>query len=128
MLWAVVAVGAVPVVVRVVFGQSEVPSTAVALILAGASVLGGVAQLLQTALVAKGDLQTQLVETSERSQIRASEGSVRHVEVSPVGSMRTPIIRRPRPLRRTDTRYTLNCEDPGNPWVTTRGSPCRRRA
>jgi len=53
-VWAVVAVGAVPVVVRVVFGQSEVPSTAVALILAGASVLGGVAQLLQTALVAKG--------------------------------------------------------------------------
>lgn len=53
-LWAVVAVGAVPVVVRVVFGQREVPSTAVALILAGASMLGGVAQLLQTALVAKG--------------------------------------------------------------------------
>jgi len=50
-LWAVVAA---PVVVRVVFGQSEVPSTAVALVLAGACVRGGIAQLLQTALVAKG--------------------------------------------------------------------------
>jgi len=60
-------------------------------------------------------LQTQLVETSERSQIRASEGSVRHVEVPPAGSMRTPIIRRPRPLRRhrpADPRYTLNCDEP----------------
>jgi len=60
------------------------------------------------------NLQTQLVETSERSQIRASEGSVRHVEVSPVDSVRTPIIRRPRPLRHrphADPRYTLNCEE-----------------
>jgi len=60
-------------------------------------------------------IQTQLVQTSERTQIRTSEGSVRHVDVSPVGSMRTPIIRRPRPLHRhrhTHPRYTLNCEEP----------------
>jgi hypothetical protein len=53
-LWAVAATVVVPVVVRVVFGQDSVPSTVVALILAGASVIGGIAQLLQTALVAKG--------------------------------------------------------------------------
>ena len=53
-LWALAAAVLAPVVVRVVFGQDAVPSVAVALILAGASVLGGVAQLLQTALVAKG--------------------------------------------------------------------------
>jgi len=43
-----------PVVVRVVFSQDAVPSIAVALILAGASVVGGIAQLLQTALVSRG--------------------------------------------------------------------------
>lgn len=53
-LWAVAATVVVPVVVRVVFGQDAVPSTVVALILAGASVIGGIAQLLQTALVAEG--------------------------------------------------------------------------
>lgn len=53
-LWGVLAAVVAPVVVRVVFGQDAVPSVAVALILAGASVLGGIAQLLQTALVAKG--------------------------------------------------------------------------
>jgi len=53
-LWVLVAALLAPVVVRVVFGQNAVPSIAVALILAGASVLGGIAQLLQTALVARG--------------------------------------------------------------------------
>ena len=61
------------------------------------------------------DLQAELVEAGERGQVRASEGSVRGVEVFPVGSERTPIIGRPRPLpghRRAQTRYTLNCEEP----------------
>ncbi len=53
-LWVVVAALVAPVVVRVVFSQDAVPSIAVALILAGASVLGGIAQLLQTALVSRG--------------------------------------------------------------------------
>ena len=53
-LWGFGATVVVPVVVRVVFGQHAVPSTAVALILAAASVLGGGGQLLQTALVAQG--------------------------------------------------------------------------
>jgi len=63
-------------------------------------------------------LQTQLVEAGERGQVsRASEGSVRHVEVFPVGSVRTPIIGRPRPLpghRHANPRYTLNCGEPEN--------------
>lgn len=53
-LWALVATVVAPVVVRVVFGQNSVPSTGVALLLAAASVVGGCAQLLQTALVARG--------------------------------------------------------------------------
>jgi len=53
-LWVLVAALLAPVVVRVVFGQDAVPSITVALILAGASVLGGIVQLLQTALVARG--------------------------------------------------------------------------
>jgi len=51
--WWVAALVA-PVVVRVVFSPDAVPSIAVALILAGASVVGGIAQLLQTALVSRG--------------------------------------------------------------------------
>ena len=62
-----------------------------------------------------GHLQPELIEAAERGQIRASEGSVRHVEVFQLGSVRTPIIGRPRPLprqRRADHHYTLNCEEP----------------
>ena len=62
-----------------------------------------------------GHLQPELIEAAERGQIRASEGSVRHVEVFQLGSVRTPIIGRPRPLprqRRADHPYTLNCEEP----------------
>src|SRR6185295_16783812 len=60
-------------------------------------------------------LQPELIEVAERRQIRASEGSVRHVEVFQLGGVRTPIIGRPRPLprqRRADHLYTLNCEEP----------------
>ncbi|WP_345038867.1 hypothetical protein, partial [Georgenia daeguensis] len=42
-------------------------------------------------------------------------GSVGHVEVFQMGSVRTPIIGRPRPLsgdRRAHHRYTVNCEEP----------------
>ena len=62
-----------------------------------------------------GDLQPELVQAAERGQVRAGEGSVRHVEVFRMGGVRTPIIGRPRPLpghRRADHRYTLNCEEP----------------
>ena len=42
--------------------------------------------------------QTELIQTAEGGQVRTGEGSVRHVEVFPIGSVRTPIIGRPRPL------------------------------
>ena len=61
-----------------------------------------------------GDLKPEFLEAAERGQVRASEGSVRHVEVLQMGSVRTSILR-PRPLpghRRADRRYTLNCEEP----------------
>ena len=57
------------------------------------------------------------VEAAERGQVSASEGSVRHAEVLPMGGVRTPITGRPRPLpgdRRADPPYTLNCEEPAN--------------
>lgn len=47
-----------------------------------------------------GDLQTEAVEAGEGSQVRAREGSVRHVEVFRTGCVRTPIIGRPRPSPR----------------------------
>lgn len=55
------------------------------------------------------DFEAELVHASECGQVRASEGNVRHVEVFPMGSMRTPIIGRPRPLpghRRAHPPYT----------------------
>src|SRR4051812_38737395 len=61
------------------------------------------------------DLQAEVVKPAERGQVRASEGSVRHVEVFRMGSVRTPILGRPRPLsgdRRAAARYTLNCDEP----------------
>ncbi|WP_186246080.1 hypothetical protein [Mycobacterium simulans] len=60
-------------------------------------------------------LQPELIEAAERGQIRAREGSIRHVEVFQLGVVRTPIIARPRPLprqRRADHLYTLNYEEP----------------
>jgi hypothetical protein len=76
-------------------------------------------------------LQAELVEACERRQVRASEGSVRHVEVFPVGSVRTPILGRPRHLPRQRRAapphpddfpaYTFNCEEPANLPPTLRG-------
>ena len=43
-------------------------------------------------------LQAEFIEAAERGQVRACEGSVRHVEVFRLGSVRTPILGRPRPL------------------------------
>ncbi len=62
------------------------------------------------------DFQAELVQAAERGQIRADEGSVRHVEVFQMGSVRTSILGRPRPLprHRRAARYTLNCEEPPN--------------
>ncbi len=70
-----------------------------------------------------GDDQAELIETSEGGQVGASEarlrGSVRHVEVFRMGSVRTSILGRPRrlpqDLRAPTTShacYTLNCEEP----------------
>jgi hypothetical protein len=61
------------------------------------------------------DFKTELVKPAERGQVRAGEGSVKHVEVFQMGSVRTSIFGRPRPLpshRRADKRYTLNCVEP----------------
>jgi hypothetical protein len=44
------------------------------------------------------DFQTELLKPAERGQVRAAKGSVRHVEVFQMGSVRTPIIGRPRPF------------------------------
>jgi hypothetical protein len=60
-------------------------------------------------------LQTQLIDPAERRQVRAGEGSVGHVEVFRMVSVRTPIIGRPRPLsrdRRAHPSYTVNCDEP----------------
>jgi hypothetical protein len=59
------------------------------------------------------DLKAELVETAERGQVSAGEGSVRHVEVFRMDGVRTSIIGRPRPLpgQRRTACYTLNCEE-----------------
>jgi hypothetical protein len=41
------------------------------------------------------DFEAKLVETAERGQVRASEGSVRHVEVFQMGGVGTSILDRP---------------------------------
>jgi hypothetical protein len=67
------------------------------------------------------DFEAELVEAAERGQVSAGEarnrGSVRHVEVFQMGSVRTSIFGRPRPLpdhRRAGQHYTLKCEEPNN--------------
>jgi hypothetical protein len=63
--------------------------------------------------------QAELIQAAERGQVRAAEGSVRHVEVFQMGGVGTSILGRPRHLPR-DRRashhptsdYTLNCEEP----------------
>jgi len=60
------------------------------------------------------DVEAEFVKAAESGQVRASEGSVKHVEVFRVGGVRTSIIGRPRPLpvdRRADS-YTLICDEP----------------
>ena len=62
-----------------------------------------------------GHDQAELVKARERGQVGASEGSVGHVEVFRMGSVRTSILGRPRPLprhRRADQAYTLICAEP----------------
>lgn len=44
------------------------------------------------------DFQTQLLKPAERGQVRTGEGNVKHIEVFRRGSVRTPILGRPRPL------------------------------
>ncbi len=44
------------------------------------------------------DFQTELVKPTERGQVRAGEGSVRHVEVFRMAGVGTSILGRPRPL------------------------------
>ncbi len=58
--------------------------------------------------------QAEAIQLTEATEIRALERHVRHVEVVPVGSVRIPIIGRPRPLARARRAfsYTLNCEEP----------------
>ncbi|EFP56684.1 hypothetical protein HMPREF0321_0317 [Dermacoccus sp. Ellin185] len=66
-----------------------------------------------------GGLKAELIQAAEHGQVRVGEGSVRHVEVFQMGSVRTSIIGRPRRLpgqrhavRSLTTRYTLICEEP----------------
>ena len=64
------------------------------------------------------NLEAKLIQPGECGQVRANEGNVRHVEVFPMGSVRTPIIGRPRPLpsdRHAHHHYTLDCEEPPKP-------------
>ncbi|TDO56678.1 hypothetical protein EV651_11265 [Kribbella sp. VKM Ac-2571] len=61
------------------------------------------------------DFETELVKACERGQVRADEGSVRHVEAFWMRRVGTFIFGRPRPLprqRRAHPLYTLNCEEP----------------
>jgi hypothetical protein len=66
-----------------------------------------------------GDDEPELIEAAEGGQVSAGEartsGSVRHVEVFRMDSVRTSILGRPRPLpehRRADRLYTLIWEEP----------------
>ena len=64
-----------------------------------------------------GHHQPEPIEAGERRQVRASEGSVNHVEVLRIGSVRTSNLRGPRPLpsdRRAAQPYTLICDEPRN--------------
>jgi hypothetical protein len=68
------------------------------------------------------NLEAELVESAERSQVRAGEartrGSVRHVEVFQMGGVGTSIFGRPRPLpghRRAD--HGQRRHTPATPWI-----------
>jgi hypothetical protein len=59
--------------------------------------------------------EIEVVDPSERGQVRAREGSVRQVKVFQVAGVGTAILGRPRrlPGHRPDFgRYTLICEEP----------------
>jgi len=59
--------------------------------------------------------KAKVIQAAEGGQVRASEGSVGHVEVFRMGGLRTSIIGRPRPSpgqRRANPSYTLDCEEP----------------
>ena len=63
--------------------------------------------------------QTEPVEAGESRQVRASEGSVEHVGVFRMGSVRTSIFREtsthlppPNASTRSAQGYTLKCEEP----------------
>ena len=62
-----------------------------------------------------GGEESQGIQACEGRQVRGGEGSVRHVEVFQMGSVRTSIFGGPRPLpadRRAEGSDTLNCEEP----------------
>ena len=68
-----------------------------------------------------GDFEAELVKACERGQVRAGEGSVRHVEVFQMRCVGTYIFGRPQPLprqRRAAAPHTLNCEEPVS-WHAT---------
>ena len=63
--------------------------------------------------------QAELIQAAERGQVRAAEGSVRHVEVFQMGGVGTSILGRPpHPPRDRHAShyptsdYTLNCDEP----------------
>jgi len=67
--------------------------------------------------------KAELVQAAERGQVRASKGSVGHVEVFRMGGVRTSIFGRPRPSpgqRRANPFYTLNCEEPNKTQIAPR--------
>ena len=71
-----------------------------------------------------GDFQPELVQPAQARQVRGSEGSVGHVEVFQMDSVRTSIIGRPRPPHPAATPAT-----PATPSTAkSRGSPGLSRA
>jgi hypothetical protein len=62
--------------------------------------------------------QAELIQAAERDQVRAAEGSVRHVHVFQTGDVGTSILGNltPTPDQRAShhptSDYTLNCEEP----------------
>jgi hypothetical protein len=70
-----------------------------------------------------GHLKSQVAKAAERGQVRTRKGTVIHVEVFRMGSVATPILRRPRRLsrhRHASPFYTPNCEEPDNDLETKR--------
>ena len=78
--------------------------------------------------------QAQVIQASERAQIRAIKDSIGHVEVFRMDGVGTPIIGRPRPLPSHDTpnsahnTYTLKCEEPQKSLQISRWRFLRRAA